>query len=163
MEFQADLTTPDPWDWGRLQHLARLAYSPAHWKNMQRFPQLRSGGLFVPMSVSKSSDFWKFSGRNKTTWYVRSVMGFEKDTEERTGLEDLWNRTRKSFESLTGLSWFQIRVWRHFYPLLGARSLVVTHVLRGKWKMDRYGYYLGSWATVLGGFVMFLKTLFIVP
>ena len=113
LRFQ-DLTTPYPWDWGQLQHLAMLhiLLRVARWKkNMQRFPQLRSLGGFC------SHDWYKIR-------YVRS--GFEKDTEERTGFEDQWNRPRKLFESLTGSSWFQTRACRHFHPMLGARSLVVT-------------------------------------
>ena len=134
LQFQ-DLTTPYPWDWGQLQHLAmlRILLRVQGEKNLQRFPQLRSWGVFVPTDcfekLEKSGNLTGEKQRRYKTIrykirYVRS--GFEKDTEERTGFEDQWNRPRKLFESLTGSSWFQTRACRHFHPMLGARSLVVT-------------------------------------
>jgi len=60
-------------------------------KNMQRFLQLRSWGVFVPMDCFEKLEI---SGNLETgetgryTRYDMFVQVFEKDTEERTGFED---------------------------------------------------------------------------
>ena len=133
------------------------AYSPAQQgeKKHAEIPTTEVlGGFCSHVLFRKVGDFWKFDWGETRRYKIYKIRygrsGFEKDTKERTGFEDQWNRPRKLFESLTGSSWFQTRACRHFHPMLGARSLVVTQKQKnpnnhltctkpgGKWKMDRW-------------------------